>query len=72
MSQDFLIRPMKLEDLPKIIDRFTSPWSTREKTEQQWQTYYLEQQIEVLINIGVKFLHNFEAAHGNGISWYMS
>lgn len=44
MPQDFLIRPMQLNDLLKIVDRFTFPWSTREKTEQQWKTYYLEQQ----------------------------
>ncbi len=31
-------------DIAKIVSRYSFPWSTREKTQQTWDTYYHEQQ----------------------------
>jgi chloramphenicol 3-O phosphotransferase len=39
-----LIRPMKAIDIAKIINRYSFPWSTPEKTKVLWDTYYREQQ----------------------------
>lgn len=39
------IRPLKNDDLPKIVSRYTFPWSTPEKTKILWDTYFEEQQI---------------------------
>lgn len=44
MNNNLLIRPMRSNDLSAIIDRFTFPWSSREKTEAQWNAYEAEQQ----------------------------
>ena len=42
--EDFLIRPMHAHDISKIVSRYSFPWSTPEKTQQIWDTYYHEQQ----------------------------
>ncbi len=41
---EILIRPMKVQDIEKIVSRYTFPWSTPEKTQTLWDTYYREQQ----------------------------
>ena len=44
LKQDFLIRPMDDSmDLTKIINRFSFPWSTPEKTRETWEIYASEQ-----------------------------
>lgn len=42
--KDFLIRPVNATDISKIVDRYSFPWSTPEKTQQIWDQYYQEQQ----------------------------
>jgi GNAT superfamily N-acetyltransferase len=42
-----LIRAMIANDITKIVDRYSFPWSTPEKTRQNWNTYYHEQQDKV-------------------------
>ncbi len=39
-----LIRPLTKADIPKIVTRYTFPWSTPEKTQALWDSYYQEQQ----------------------------
>lgn len=39
-----LIRPLTKSDIPKIVARYSFPWSTSEKTEALWDSYYQEQQ----------------------------
>lgn len=39
-----LIRPLIEIDIPKIVSRYSFPWSTPEKTKILWDTYYQEQQ----------------------------
>lgn len=39
-----LIRPLTKADIPKIVARYSFPWSTPEKTEVLWDLYYHEQQ----------------------------
>jgi GNAT superfamily N-acetyltransferase len=41
--KDILIRPLDVQDISHIVDRYTFPWSTPEKTEQLWDAYYHEQ-----------------------------
>lgn len=38
------IRPLDQADIPKIASRFSFPWSTQQKTNMLWDTYYQEQQ----------------------------
>lgn len=42
-----MIRPLEKADLPKIVARYTFPWSTPEKTLALWETYFNEQQKNV-------------------------
>jgi ribosomal protein S18 acetylase RimI-like enzyme len=42
--ENLLIRPMKANDIAKIVSRYSFPWSTPEKTKTLWGTYYREQQ----------------------------
>ncbi|HEY2810975.1 MAG TPA: GNAT family N-acetyltransferase [Rhabdochlamydiaceae bacterium] len=42
--ENFLIRSMKDNDIAKIVSHYSFPWSTPEKTQQMWETYYHEQQ----------------------------
>lgn len=39
-----LIRPLIETDIPKIVSRYSFPWSTPEKTKALWGTYYQEQE----------------------------
>lgn len=39
-----LIRPLKKTDIPQIIKRYSFPWSSLEKTQALWSTYYEEQE----------------------------
>lgn len=39
-----IIRPLKETDIPKIVSRYSFPWSTPEKTKTLWDTYLSEQQ----------------------------
>lgn len=41
------IRPLIEADIPKIISRYSFPWSTPEKTKALWNTYYQEQENKV-------------------------
>lgn len=43
-NKGLLIRPMNENDIPKIVSRYSFPWSTPEKTKALWDTYYQEQQ----------------------------
>ena len=38
------IRPLGQTDIPKIVSRYSFPWSTPEKTRILWDNYYQEQQ----------------------------
>lgn len=42
-----LIRPLIETDIPKIVSRYSFPWSTPEKTKALWDTYYREQEDKV-------------------------
>jgi ribosomal protein S18 acetylase RimI-like enzyme len=42
--ENLLIRPMKANDIAEIVSRYSFPWSTPEKTQALWNTYYQEQQ----------------------------
>jgi hypothetical protein len=44
VDQHIFIRLLQESDIPKIIDRYSFPWSTPEKTKILWNTYYQEQQ----------------------------
>ena len=39
-----LLRPLQKTDIPTIVDRYSFPWSTPEKTMVIWNTYYEEQE----------------------------
>ena len=39
-----VIRPLTNTDIPKIVTRYSFPWSTKEKTQALWDSYYQEQQ----------------------------
>jgi len=41
-STDFQIRRIDTADVEKIVERFTFPWSTPEKTQKIWDTYLHE------------------------------
>lgn len=41
------IRPLDQIDIPKIVMRYSFPWSTPEKTKVLWDTYYQEQEDKV-------------------------
>ncbi len=41
--KNFNVRPMKDKDIEKIVERYSFPWSTPEKTKALWDTYYREQ-----------------------------
>lgn len=43
-DKNFVIRTMDANDIGKIVSRYSFPWSTPEKTQQIWNTYYQEQQ----------------------------
>ena len=45
--QDPLIRSLHKADIPKIVSRYSFPWSTPEKTKTLWDTYYQEQEDKV-------------------------
>lgn len=38
-----LIRPLNKADISKIVTRYSFPWSTQEKTQLLWDSYYQEQ-----------------------------
>ena len=40
----FVIRPLIKADIPKIVSRYSFPWSTPEKTKPLWDAYYQQQQ----------------------------
>jgi chloramphenicol 3-O phosphotransferase len=42
-----LIRPLHKTDIPKIVDRYSFPWSTPEKTQTLWNAYYQEQEDKI-------------------------
>lgn len=42
-----LIRPLIESDIPKIVSRYSFPWSTPEKTKTLWDTYSQEQEDKV-------------------------
>lgn len=42
--QSIRIRPLEKTDLPQIIERYSFPWSTPEKTAVLWHIYYEEQE----------------------------
>lgn len=42
-NQNVLIRPLKEGDIVKIVNSFSFPWSTPEKTQELWNTYFQEQ-----------------------------
>jgi GNAT superfamily N-acetyltransferase len=44
---DFQIRPLVKSDIPQIVKRYSFPWSTQDKTETLWATYYQEQKNKV-------------------------
>ena len=46
-KQYILIRPLEKNDIPKIVTRYSFPWSTPEKTNAIWDTYYQEQEDKV-------------------------
>lgn len=46
-QQHPLIRPLHKTDIPKIVNRYSFPWSTPEKTKALWDTYYQEQEDKV-------------------------
>lgn len=46
-SQGIHIRPLHKTDIPKIISRYSFPWSTPEKTKSLWETYYQEQENKI-------------------------
>lgn len=39
-----LVRSLHKADIPKIVSRYSFPWSTPEKTKTLWDTYYQEQE----------------------------
>lgn len=41
-APDFQIRSLEKADIPQIVERYSFPWSTPEKTETLWDTYYQE------------------------------
>ncbi len=43
-SQNLVIRPLSVNDISKIVSRYSFPWSTPEKTKILWDSYYQEQQ----------------------------
>lgn len=38
------IRSLESSDIPQIVNRFTFPWSSSEKTQARWDQYYKEQE----------------------------
>lgn len=42
-----LIRSLRKTDIPKIVSRYSFPWSTSEKTQILWDGYYQEQENKV-------------------------
>lgn len=46
-KQQILIRPLEKSDIAKIVNRYSFPWSTPEKTKTLWQSYYQEQEDKV-------------------------
>jgi chloramphenicol 3-O phosphotransferase len=43
-GQSIRLRPLEKTDLPQIIEHYSFPWSTPEKTAVLWHTYYEEQE----------------------------
>lgn len=41
------IRFLHKTDIPKIVNRYTFPWSTPEKTKELWETYYQEHEDKI-------------------------
>lgn len=50
--QDFLIRKLEKKDIKPILKRFQFSWATPEKTQEIWETNFLEQQ-ENIRTVGV-------------------
>ncbi|MBM3183887.1 MAG: GNAT family N-acetyltransferase [Chlamydiae bacterium] len=46
-QKHLLIRSLLKADIPKIVSRYSFPWSTPEKTTALWDTYYQEQEDKV-------------------------
>lgn len=46
-DKNLLIRSMREDDIEKIVSRYSFPWSTPEKTQALWNTYYHEQQDKI-------------------------
>jgi len=46
-KQHPLIRSLHKTDIPKIVERYSFPWSTSEKTQTLWDAYYQEQEDRV-------------------------
>lgn len=46
-DQHPLIRFLHKTDIPKIVNRYSFPWSTPEKTQILWDTYYQEQEDKI-------------------------
>lgn len=44
LGKRVLIRPLTKLDIPKIVSRYSFPWSTPEKTQALWDSYHQEQQ----------------------------
>jgi chloramphenicol 3-O phosphotransferase len=43
-AQSILIRPVKQTDIPKIVSKYSFPWSTPDSTQKIWDAYFQEQQ----------------------------
>ena len=54
---NIITRPLDQTDIPKIVSRYSFPWSTPEKTKKLWDTYYQEQQD------GIRTVAVLEAEH---------
>ena len=42
-DKNFQLRPMEAKDITSIVNRYSFPWSTPEKTQEIWNAYYDEQ-----------------------------
>lgn len=46
-DENLLIRPMKANDIAKLVSRYSFPWSTPKKTKAIWNAYFQEQQVKI-------------------------
>ncbi len=44
---DFQIRPLVKADITRIVERYSFPWSSSEKTQVLWSSYYEEQERDI-------------------------